>query len=128
MYLAIKASVTDTNIRVATLAKWVRSVTTVGDKSLSHALVIARSMIFGEAWELDNNWMLEEKPAPTGVLITKVAVFDEYDIEQAKFEETVASHKALLQRAVNGDAAAALEYCKLEFNGEIYRPISAAYC
>jgi len=122
-----KASVTDPAIGVATLAKWVRNVASPGDESIARALTIARTMIFGVAWDIEYHWQLKEHPAPAGVAITSYEVPTDADIWLAEARGETVAQKELLQRAANGDAAAAIKYCQMELAGEIYHPPGPAY-
>ena len=123
------ASVTDPYISVATLAKWVRDIAPREADTLPKALIIARTMVFGESWRPDLSlWVEFDKAAvPAGVTLTKIELKDQYDLEREEHAKECAEQQTLLQRAANGDAAAALEYCRLEAAGQIWHEGNAVF-
>ena len=121
MYVKYVISATDPNISIAVLAKWIRQVISDEPNSISKALTVARTMVFGESWS-PNVFVESMTPEPPkGVIITKVNVLEEADLQEIELRAKVASQQNLLQRAVAGDASAAIEYCRLAEAGKIIR-------
>ena len=127
MYIKYVISATDPNISVSLLAKWVRKALYNEPNSIAKALMIARTMVFGESWSPDMYLESLVPPPPDTVVVTKVEVLEEHDIRRAEHLAKIKSQKNLLQRAVAGDAEAAIEYCKLAAAGKIIHEYNSAF-
>lgn len=132
MITEYRISVTDTTISIAALAKWIRTVAPREANTLTKALTIARTMVFGEAW-LSEEYELYRKisPKPRGVAVTKTIIKEKHELKReallAKAKAKEERCKELLRRGAAGDAAAALKYCKLEYTGQVPRPSNYAF-
>ena len=120
MYTKYIISVTDPTISVAELAKWIRKVID-GPNTISRALTLARTIIFGESWSPEFYFETLVPAPPKGVTVTKVNVLDEDDLLDIERRAKAEFQQNLLQRAVGGDAEAAIEYCRLDAEGKILR-------
>lgn len=96
------------------LAKWVRKARPSCE--LKDALEIARNLIKGESWVVQDCVLAKDGPC-TVLVENYVGGYPTVDYT-AFFAQQEEYHK-LLERAVQGDAEAALAYCRLEFDGKI---------
>jgi chromosome condensin MukBEF complex kleisin-like MukF subunit len=108
----------DKDISTLELAKWVKSKLNP-DVPVSVALDISRSLKDGKPW-IPFHWTRNEKGyCPCDVEM----ILDAEELQQKLDDENRIKHNDycsnLLARGASGDIAAALEYCKLEFDGQV---------
>ena len=106
-------TIKDHTVEVLALAKWVHSVS---GHLLKDSLYIARCLLSGETWR------------PTGYIAHQENSFchiarsyseSKHEKSNREYLDTQKGYFELMKKGAAGDAAAAMEYCKLELKGKV---------
>lgn len=111
------------NISAVAIAKWIRSQTSY---ALRDALSLADRMVKGETWHVEDIKATKSDNPYVNIEVIWCPSGDELRYEERRKERQ--RQNALLEKGASGDAAAAIEYCKLEQDGKIpHGPCGGAY-
>lgn len=113
----IHVKMLDKSIDVMQVASWVKYVTSVDHFTLPERLCIARCLLKGERWS----------PSPWCFDVTKANSYQHWDVKVTNAEsdrytnyyKEQQGYFALMRKGAEGDAEAAIEYCKLEAAGKV---------
>jgi hypothetical protein len=94
------------------LARWIRKV--YSGLTSQQCLIILRRLRRGGTWEIACGSCYDYENGPCDFVVN-CAEIDYWDDVVKKWD----FHSDLLKRGADGDAQAAIEYCKLELAGEI---------
>ena len=95
------------------LARWAFLVARDQIQTTSNAMIVAKVMLKGETWRphVSNPALLNPSVVPRWVTVKEIST------PSKSISDPVI--KGMLRRGADGDAVAAVNYCKLELAGEI---------
>lgn len=97
------------------LAKWLYRCANM--ISVVEALKASDSILDGHSLEIEQSRLNISEPLLDFISIDSIP---EEDLEKKWYAE-VMRHRELLERGANGDVESALEYCRLNYSGKIFR-------
>jgi hypothetical protein len=111
--LAIYYTLRDKDIETIELTRWVRKQ--MPKYSTYDAIMTARSLKNGERWNPPIDDIKEWRDAGPCDYVTTPDPENIWEMRDAKYQ----AHHDLGKRGAEGDAQAAIEFCKLYLNGEL---------